>query len=135
MQIIRNPADAIADPELRHPITKTFQAINDPEVLGYCLIVEPGDTLATINEQLGFSILANRWTGIEFGQPDFVPSFEILVEHAHCYEMVFIISDDGFGIEVFLPKNIDIPELLAMCQQYATLEVPASVPGAITGAD
>ena len=59
MQIVLNPADAIADPELRYIITETFQAINDPEVLGYCLIVEPGDTLATINEQLGFSILTN----------------------------------------------------------------------------
>jgi hypothetical protein len=69
---------------------------------------------------MGFPILANRFTGIEFGQPGFIPSFEILVEHAHCYEMVFIISDDGYGIEVFIPKDLGIhPDLLAMCLQYA----------------
>ena len=122
MLIVCNHSDAIANPELRHLITKTFREINDPDVLGYCLIVEPGDSLEDLKQQMGFPILANRFSGIEFGQPDFVPSFEILVEHAHCYEMVFIISDDGYGIEVFIPKDTGIhPDLLAMCLQYAHL--------------
>ena len=131
MQIIRDPADAIniADPELCALVQKTIAALSedypyDPDVLGYFLIVQHGDTLATINAQIGFDILANKWTGIRFDQPGYTQSFEILDEHAGYYEMVFLIDDSGFGIDVFIPKAIDIPELLAMCQRYAVPAVP-----------
>ena len=47
----------------------------------------------------------------------------MIEEHRSCYELVFIFSDDGYGIEIFVPKvdGID-PDLLAMCRQFA---VPA----------
>jgi hypothetical protein len=131
MQILYDPSDAasIADQELRHLVEKTIAALGedylyDPDVLGNFLIVQPGDSLAIINGQLGFDILANKWTGIRFGTPGFTPSFEILEEHPSCYEMVFVLGDDGYGIELFIPKvpGID-PDLLAMCMQYA---VPAA---------
>ena len=127
MQIIRDPADAanLADPELRHLVEKTVHDLSedypyDPDELGYFLIVEPGDTLETIDAQLGFSILSNRYSGIRFGQPGFAQSFELVDEHAGYYEVVFILSDDGFGVEVFIPKTGGInPELLAVCRQFA----------------
>ncbi|MDD2882214.1 MAG: hypothetical protein PHQ58_17450 [Rhodoferax sp.] len=50
----------------------------DPDVLGYFLIVQPGDSIAIINAQIGFDILANKWTGIRFDQPGYTPSFEVL---------------------------------------------------------
>lgn len=128
MQIIRSPADAatITNLELRTCIEKTISDLSedypyDPDVLGYFLVVESGDSLTTINTQLGFDILANKWTGIRYDQPDYTQSFEVLDEHANWFEMVFIISDDGYGIEVFIPKAIDIPDLLAMCQLYAVV--------------
>jgi len=130
MQIIRDPADAasMADPELRTLVQKTIAALSedypyDPDVLGYFLIVEPGDSLASINAQIGFDILANKWTGIRYDQPGYTQAFEVLEEHAGYWEMVFIISDDGFGIEVFIPKTTDISDLLVMCARYA---VPAT---------
>jgi len=126
MQIIRSPADTatIKNIELRTCIDKTISDLSpdspyDPNELGYFLIVEPGDSIATINTQIGFDILANKWSGIRFDQPGYTQSFEVLDEHANWFEMVFIISDDGYGIEVFIPKAIDIPDLLAMCQLYA----------------
>jgi hypothetical protein len=133
MRIIRDPADtaSIADPELRHLIEKTIVALSedypyDPDVLGYFIIVQPGDTLATINAQIGFDILANKWTGVRFDQPGYTQSFEVLEEHAGYWEMVFILSDDGYGIEVFIPKAQGIdPDLLAMCARHA---VPATTP-------
>lgn len=145
MQIIRDPAETanIADPELSHLIQKTIRDPSpdgpyDPEVLGYFLIVEPGDTLATINAKIGFDILVNRWTGKHFDQPGYTQSFEILEEHAGYYEMVFVISDSGYGVEVFVPKpastkgtqdgnaggNAVDTNLLAMCARYATPAVP-----------
>lgn len=126
MQIICEPeaAASIADPELRHLIEKTIRDLSEDhpynaDELGYFLIVEQGDSLVTINAQIGFDILCNRWTGTKFDQQGYTQSFECLDEFANWYEMLFIISDDGFGIEVFIPKAIDIPGLLAMCQRYA----------------
>ena len=127
MKVIRDPADtaSIADSELRTLVEKTIAALSedypyDPEEMGYFLIVEPGDSLATINAQIGFDILVNKWSGIRFNQPGYTQSFEVLDEHAGYYEMVFIISDDGFSVEVFIPKVTGIdPALLAMCQRYA----------------
>ena len=58
--------------------------------------------------------------GTRFGHPDFAPSFEALEEHSGCYEMVFILNDDGFGISIFIPKTGGIDaDLLAMCAMYA----------------
>lgn len=118
MQVIREPkgAASIADPELRHLVEKTIADLSpdgpyNADELGYFLIVESGDSLDTINTQIGFNILCNRWTGIRFDQPGYTQSFECLDEFANWYEMVFIISDDGYGIAVFAPKTADIPEL------------------------
>ncbi|MBP8285450.1 MAG: hypothetical protein KAX57_01280 [Rhodoferax sp.] len=113
MQIIRTAADVGAlGPELRQLISDTFARVADcPEILGYILIVELGDTLANLDAQLGFPILANR--------------HESVLEHTHWYELVYVLGQDGFGIEVFVPKGIDLPELLAMCRLYA---VPAILP-------
>lgn len=127
MLVIRDPADAasVVDPELRQLIEKTVQDLSedhpyDPDELGYFLIVQPGDCLDTLSGQIGFPIMVNRFSGIQFGHAGFTPSFELVDEHAGYYEMVFIISDDGLGIEVFIPKTEGVdPELLAMCKRYA----------------
>lgn len=127
MQIIRDreASAIIADPALRALVEKTIAALSedypyDPDVLGYFLIVEPGDSLATISEQIGFDILANRWTGIRFGQPDYTPSFEFVELIDAIYDMLFIIDDSGYGIELLIPKTDGVDaELLAMCVQFA----------------
>ncbi|HEY5581220.1 MAG TPA: hypothetical protein VIK56_08660 [Rhodoferax sp.] len=127
MLVIRDPLDAanVADPELRHLIEKTVRELSedypyDPDELGYFLIVQPGDRLDTLSRQIGFHILVNRFSGIKFGHAGFTPSFELVDEHAGYYEMVFILSDDGFGVEVFIPKTEGVdPDLLAMCKKYA----------------
>ena len=127
MLVIRDPADAanVADPELRHLIQKTVRDLSedypyDPDELGYFLVVQPGDRLDILSRQIGFPIMVNRFSGIQFGHAGFTPSFELVDEHTGCYEMVFIISDDGFGVEVFIPKTEGVdPDLLAMCKRYA----------------
>lgn len=127
MLVIRDPLDvaSVADPELRHLIQKTIRNLSedypyDPDELGYFLIVQPGDGLDTLSGQIGFPVMVNRFSGIQFGHAGFTPSFELVDEHANYYEMVFIISDDGFGVEVFIPKTEGVdPDLLAMCKRYA----------------
>lgn len=92
----------------------------DSDALGYFLVVEAGDTLEAIHAQVGFDLLCNRFTGIRYDQAEFSPSFEFMEELPTCYDMVFILSDDGYGLEVLIPKTDGIDQdLLAMCQRYA----------------
>jgi hypothetical protein len=107
MQIIRTPAANAADPELRQLVARVFATVSDcPEILGFILVVEPGDTIANIDTQLAFSILAGR--------------HEFIVEHAGYFELVYVLGQDGTGIEVLVSKVIvALPELLAMCIEHA----------------
>lgn len=121
-------ADAIPDEAIRMLVRQRFAMLcedepYDPEVFGYFIVVQAADSLDLLNTQLGFPILTNRFDDTRFGDPDFTPCFELLEEHATCFEVVFVLSDDGYGVEVFIPKSGEVnDELLAMCRRYA---VPA----------
>lgn len=92
----------------------------DADTLGYFLVLEAVDNIEAIHAQLGFDILCNRMTGVRYDQADFTPSFEFIEKLEACYDMVFILSDDGYGVEVFVPKGEGVdPDLIAMCQRYA----------------
>lgn len=63
------------------------------------IIVQGGDTLAAIETEAGFPLP--------------FPSFEFVERHGAWLEAVLIVSDDGFGIMLFVPDRIDIdPALL-----------------------
>ena len=121
MQVITGDIDSVADPELRELLQQSLRDIEPhtlPE-LGYFLVVEPGDRIEIIDRQLGFHILGNRWTGTRWGDPAFTPSWEVLVAHSGWYELVYVLSDDGNGVTVFVPMQDADSELLAMCQRFA----------------
>ncbi|MEY3759411.1 MAG: hypothetical protein RIR39_902 [Pseudomonadota bacterium] len=85
-------------------------------------IVEPGDTVEDIEEEIGFPILTNLFEDVSFPDPDFVPFSEALEDHGGCYEMLFLFSDgDDDAIEIFIPKAGVDPLLLAMCSQFAVV--------------
>lgn len=126
MQTIRDLASTcqIRDPAIRQLVTQRINDLGGEEFdsaeLGYFLVVDIGDTLEALAAQLGFSILANRFTCIRYDQADFTPSFEFIEEFAACYDMVFVLSDDGYGVEVFVPKAEGVPpDLLVMCRTFA----------------
>ena len=115
----------ISDPAIRKLVQQRIDDLGgdkfDAAVLGYFLVIEPGDSLNTINTQIGFNILANRFTGIRWDQPGYTPSFEFIEEFPSCYELVIILDDSGYGIDIFISKGTGVdPDLLAMCQRYAT---------------
>ena len=59
-----------------------------------------------------------------FGDPEFTPAPEGIEEHESCFEFVFVFTEDGYGIEIFVPKLDGVDrELLTMCEQFA---VPSS---------
>ena len=133
MIVLRDPAAVtnIADSVIRSLVAHRFAQVwegetYDPELHGYMIVVEPGDSMDALEKESGCYILHSLFGDARFGHPDFSASFEFLDEHASCFEMVFIISDDGYGIDIFIPKVAGIDaELLAMCAQYAT---PALTP-------
>jgi hypothetical protein len=124
--VVRNlqSTHQISNPEIRQLVQQRINDLGGEEFdatsMGYFLIIQQEDTLDAIDAQLGFSILASRFTGIRYDQPGFSPSFEFVEEFATCYDMVFIISDDGFGIEIFVPKAEGVlPDLRIMCRVHA----------------
>ena len=131
MIILHGPSavNSIADLSIHALISQRFSQIlsgepYDYDQHGYMIIVEPGDSLESLESETCCSILHNDFDDTHFGDSDFTPCFEALEEHSHCFEMLFILNDEGFGIEIFIPKHSGInPDLIALCTEYA---IPAT---------
>ena len=91
------------------------------EMFGSVIIVDAGDSLSDIEEEIGFCILTNLFDDVRFPDPDFAPCFEVLEDHSGCYEMLFLFSDGDDAIEIFIPKVGVDPLLLSMCSQFAVV--------------
>jgi hypothetical protein len=135
MQIIGSLAGAsqISNPAIRELVRQRINDLGgeafDSTELGYFLVVEIGDTIKAISATVGFDILRNRFTGIRFDATGFTPSFEFIEEFPSCFDMVFVLADSGFGVEVFVPKEEGIDaDLLVMCRMYAFSSPPEERP-------
>ena len=120
MLILKSPSsiDYITDPDILKLVKLRHSQLGD-ELFGSVIIIEAGDSLSDIEQEIGFSILTNLFDDVRFPDTDFVPCFEVLEDHGCCYEMVFILSDADDAIEIFILKHGVDNELLAMCSQYA----------------
>lgn len=102
--------------ELGELISRRIQELAEYEdydlsELVHILVIEPSDAQTQVEAELGFSLAACP--------PDMVES------HASWYEITIVVSDDGFGWVVFLPKHPDTdPELLALCAQHCKEPMP-----------
>jgi hypothetical protein len=125
MLVISDPSalSKVADPAVRRLIEQRIEEYGADADLATFIVVEPGDPPDSLDAQLGFPILSNRFDGKRHGDPGFAPSFEVLEEHAGCYEMVFVLADYGDGVLVFIPKHDGVnADLQALCRTYATPE-------------
>jgi hypothetical protein len=101
----------LSDGPLQALLQQRTEELNEEADGGWTELVrfvalQPGDSLEVLNAELGFPILE---------QP-----FELIEEHAAWFEMVFVLSDDGVGVEVFIPKAPGVDsQLLARCAAYA----------------
>ena len=131
MLVLRSPEDAprITDPTVRQIVETRFRQVSqdgtfDSERSGFIVVIEPGDVIGELERVTGVDVLSDVFGETRFGDPDFTPAPEVIEEHGSCYELVFIFTDDGYGIEIFVPKTDGIDSaLLAMCAQFA---IPAS---------
>lgn len=84
------------------------------------VIIEPGDTISTIETELNLPIVTNAIDGSRYGDPAFTAGWEWILDHGGCFEMPFIMTDDGYGHVLLIPDidGID-PALLNLCRTYA----------------
>ena len=127
MIVLRDPqaTSQITDSYIRDLVALRFSQIlagepYDYDRHGYMVVVEPGDTVEQLEQEIGLPVLHGLF------DDDFTPCFDILEEHCNeqhrIYEMVFISNDDGFATTVIVPACEGIPaDLLAMCRSFATV--------------
>ena len=120
MLIIHNRSQLplITDPDILKLVTQRLCQL-DSTLPTPMIIMEPGDSLSSIEKEIGFSILTNLLDNITYPDPDFMPSCEALEDHGGCYEMLFIFGDGEEAVEIFIPKIGVDADLLSMCAQYA----------------
>ena len=84
----------------------------DLEELGTFIIVQPGDTLAAIEQAVGAPITTAGIT-----------TWEWVHDHGGVFEAPIILSNDGFGIVLIVPdiEGVD-PELLDLLRRDASTE-------------
>jgi hypothetical protein len=113
------------DPAIRRLVERRFAEIcdgeaYDAEVHGEIIVAERGDTLGSLERDSGCPIATNPFDECRFPDPDFAPACEVIEEHATCFEMVFILNDDGFGVLIFVPKHPAVDrDLLSVCRIHA----------------
>jgi len=123
---VNNTIELLADNQLRslltervHQLITAWEGI-DLRDLTHFLIIQPGDTAADAEHELGWSLLVNPVDGARFGDPAFTPSWEWIENHGGWFEAVYVIADSGFGITLFVQDRPDTDaELLALCREHA----------------
>ena len=139
MQILRSLAalDGIPAGLVRSLLAQRFAELSqdepyDPALHGFFVVVEAGDSLDDIERACGCKLLSKRYGPARFGDADFVPDWEFCEFHAAdgspgCFEAVFVLSDDGFGVVLVTPDVDDVnPALRTMCRTFALAEPEAS---------
>ena len=84
--IILNDPSSITHPDIRRLVQQRFSEIENCQAI----LVEPGDSIAALEQAIEWPILGNLFDDTRYGNEDFAPSFEALEDHGYCYEMVFI---------------------------------------------
>lgn len=111
---------------MRAVVRQHIQSLNeqgfDPGEIMDVYVLDQSDTAGTLQSVIGFSPLVNRHTGVRFDSEGFTPYWEQFIQHDGWFELVCVLSDDGVGCVVLIPRNAQDTNLLSMCQQYAMRE-------------
>lgn len=104
------------DGELEGLIEKRLHDLSDYEEcnifnLIHFLVIEPSDSLTHVDVELGFSLVDHPWDVIE--------------SHSDWYEITVVVSDDGFGWVIYVPKHASTDAtLLEKCASYCKESMP-----------
>lgn len=64
------------------------------------LVVEPRDTLATVDAAMDHNFLVNAYSGKHYGEAGFMPCYETLQGYQTFYEMFFVEGGGELGMDV-----------------------------------
>jgi len=77
----------------------------------HILVIEPSDALTDVDAELGFSLSDRPWDVVE--------------SHPGWYEITVVVSDDGFGWVIYVPKHANTDAaLLERCASYFKESMP-----------
>lgn len=83
------------------------------------IVVQPGDSLKALEQELGFSILKSRTDGRCFPDPGFVPDFEWAANHDFCFELLYEFTCDYSHVVLIQNSPMQNRLLRAFCLTYA----------------
>ena len=121
---IQSAATHHPNAELRHLLSARIESLSDLldefplSGLMHVIVMETGDTAQSLEAALSLPIFTNG-LGLDMSDPAFLPSWEICEAHTHWYEITFILSSDGFGVVVYVPKTCTDASLLPLCERFA----------------
>jgi hypothetical protein len=131
MRRLHTPDDlaGIADEALARVIRQRFTelaAYDDYrfDELAEFWLVEPGDTVEVLETSTQMPIAHGWFNDARYPDPDFAPAWEVLEAHATAYEMVFVTSDSGYGVVLWIAATGSDETLLRMCTEYASPAPP-----------
>ncbi len=110
--------EKIEDPELKLIILARVAELSEyvdhfSELVRFVLLCAD-DCLPSLENELGFTVVPRG--AIAYRRCD---AYE---EHRSFMELVYVLSDDGSGIIVFIPKEIATPEIQELCCLYRKSE-------------
>lgn len=131
MHVLRHPDEVLAflenyqDPCVTFLIQQRMEELTDEDTsmedLVVFVILGAGDDIEQMQNQLDMRVRTDLGS----------PLWEVIEEHATCYELVFVLSSSGYGAVVFAPKAEAAPDILALCQEHAYRSPPFPPPDAI----
>ncbi len=90
MIVLRDPqaTSQITDPYIHELVSLRWSQVlagepYDYDRHGYMVVVEPGDTVEQLEQEIGLPLLHGLFDDVPFGHPDFTPCFDILEEHTY----------------------------------------------------
>lgn len=111
------------DPRLKDLLQRRRGILDEFELpfeeMGKFIVVQPVDRLDDIETALGFSIRHGRFACCSIEGASFIPAWEWVLVHHHCYEVAFVLSDAGFCIVMFVQNlpGVDA-DLMAMLTAF-----------------
>lgn len=87
-----------------------YLEVDDPSFLRV-IILDPIDVLTALNDALGFSL--------------FERNCDVIESHEEWFELTLVLSDDGAGVIVYIPKSLNVDSgLLSYCHTQMELLSP-----------
>lgn len=119
MHVLRHPGEVLAFVEgysdrciaalIQQRMEELTNEDTNMEDLVVIVILEAGDGIEQLQAHLDMRVMTDLGS----------PLWELIEEHATCYELVFVLCSSGFGTLVFAPEAEAAPDILALCQEHA----------------